>query len=143
MYIDAQQLFSDSQALVATAVSTNIIDFSQDRDIGIGKALAIVIVVKVALDRTTGDETYAVTVQTDDNAGFASPATLVGPVSLLTYAAGTKFVIPIPPDKATERYMRLNYTLGGTTPLGTLTAFLTSLDMIQNENVYNDAINIG
>lgn len=142
MYIDGQQLFSDSQALTATAVSTNIIDLGADRDIGIGDPLAIVVVVKVALDRVTGDETYTVTVQADDNASFTSAITVVGPVSLLAYTAGTKFIINLPPDKLTERYIRLNYTLGGTTPTGTITAFLTKLNMIQVDNVYNDAITI-
>ena len=142
MYIDAQQLFSDSQALVATAVSTNVIDLGSDRDIGIGEPLAVVVVVKVAADRTTGDETYTVTVQADDNVGFATPSTVAGPVSLLIYPAGTKLVIPLPPDKTTERFLRLNYTLGGTTPTVTLSAFLTRMNMIQAENYYNDAITI-
>lgn len=145
MIIDAQLLFSDSQALTATAVSTNVIDLSSDRNVGIGKPLAIVIVVDVALDRTTGDETYAVTLQTDDNAAFSSAATVTGPVSLLQYTVGSRFVIAIPPNIDTERYLRLNYTLGGTTPTGTLTAFIQPLDMIGvGENVYYaDAITIG
>lgn len=145
MIIDAQLLFSDAQALTGTAVSTNIIDLGSDRNIGIGEPLAVVIVVDVALDRTTADETYAVTIQADDNSGFSSAATVSGPTSLLTYAVGTRFVIALGPDTLTERYIRLNYTLGGTTPLGTITAFLTPLKMAAiSENVYYaDAITIG
>lgn len=145
MIIDAQQLYSDAQALTATAVSTNLIDHGIDRNIGIGEPLAVVVIVDVALDRTTGDETYTVTLQTDDNAAFSSATTVAGPVSMTTYAAGTKFVIAVPPDTVTERFTRLNYTLGGTTPTGTVTAFLQPLRMVGvGENVYYaDAITIG
>lgn len=145
MIIDAQLLFSDAQALVATAVSTNVIDLGTDRNIGIGEPMAVVITVDVALDRTTGDETYSVQLQTDDNVGFASPANVGGAYALTTYVAGTKFVIPLPSGIETERFLRLNYTLGGTTPLGTLTAFLQPLAMASvGENVYYpDAINVG
>lgn len=142
MYLDAQLLYSDAQALVATAVSTNIVDHGADRNLGIGEPLAIVVIVDVALDRTTGDETYAVTLQTDDNAAFSSATTVTGPVSLLTYAAGTKFIIPVPPDTLMERFSRLNYTLGGITPTGTVTAFMIPLSMIQNDVHYADAITI-
>ncbi len=144
MIIDAQLLYSDAQALTATAASTNLIDHGQDRNIGQGEPLAVVVVVDVALDRTTADETYSVTIQTDDNAAFSS-ATTVATHSLTTYAAGSKFVIAIPPDTITERFTRLSYTLGGTTPTGTVTAFMQPLRMVGvGENVYYaDAITIG
>lgn len=141
MFLDSLQLYSDAQALTATAVSTNVIDHKQDRNLGIGEPLVVVVVVDVALDRTTGDETYSVTLQTDDNEAFGSPTTVVT-LSLLTYTAGTKFVIFVPADLLTERYTRLNYTLGGTTPTGTVTAFLTLASMVQNNVVYADAITV-
>jgi hypothetical protein len=145
MIIDAQLLFSDAQALTATAVSTNLLDLGADRNIGIGEPMAIVVCFDVAADRTTGDETYAVTVQADDNSSFSSAATVTGPFSMLTYAIGTKFVIPLGMDTLTERYLRLSYTLGGTTPSVTVTAFLQPMHMVSaGETVfYADAINIG
>lgn len=144
MILDSQNQYSSAQALTATAVSTNIIDHGADRNLGIGEPLAVVVVVTVALDGTTGDETYTVTIQADDNSGFASAAT-VAPAFSLTRgaAAGTTYVIPIPPDTLTERYSRLNYTLGGTTPTGTLSAYLQPMSMIQSTlATYADAITI-
>lgn len=145
MIIDAQLLFSDAQALTATAVSTNIIDLGADRNIGQGEPMAVVVCIDVAADRTTGDETYTVTLQTDDNAAFSSASSVGGAYSILVYPAGTRFVIPLPAGTETERFVRLNYTLGGTTPTITVTAFLQPLAMASvGENVYYaDAITIG
>ena len=58
MILDSLLKFSDAQALTATADSTNVIDLSNDRDIGIGEPMALVVTVGVAADFTTGDETY-------------------------------------------------------------------------------------
>ena len=44
MYTDAQNLFSDAQALTVTADSTNVIDLGVDRNVGQGEPLAVVIV---------------------------------------------------------------------------------------------------
>ena len=76
MFLDGQNLYSDAQALTATAASTNLIDHGSDRDLGIGEPLVAVIVVDVALDDTNADETYSAVVQTDDNSSFSSAATV-------------------------------------------------------------------
>jgi hypothetical protein len=123
MWIDKRLEFSDAQAITADAVSTNVVDLSQDRDIGIGTALWVVITVDVAADGTTGDETYEAELQTDDNSSFSS-ATELGVVAIpRSSAAGTQFTIGFP--RANERYLRLNYDVGGTTPTVTLSAWLT------------------
>lgn len=140
MILDAQHIFSDEQALTATAVSTNVIDLGVDRNIGIGEPMAVVIVVDVALDDTTGDETYVATLQSGST---ATPTDVIASVTLAAgAAAGTKYVLPIPADESADRYLRVNYTLGGTTPTGTVTAFLQPVKMIQNNVVYADAITI-
>lgn len=142
MYLDAQAQFSDAQALTVTAASTNLIDLGGDHNFGIGEPMSIVIVVDVAADFTTTDETYVVDLQTDDNAGFASAASLGSATILGGSAAGSKFVIPVPADSRGERYIRLNYTLGGTSPTVSLTAFMIPSNMIQNEVVYPDGYTI-
>jgi len=48
----------------------------------------------------------------------------------------------LPADGSADRYLRLNYTLGGTTPSGTLTAFLVPANMVQNDVVYPKNYNI-
>jgi len=57
MYIDAQGLFSDAQALTATAASTNIVDLGSDRNIGVGEEMVVAIFLDVAADDGDADET--------------------------------------------------------------------------------------
>lgn len=141
MFIDAQNLFSDSQALTATAASTNLIDLGVDRDIGVGEPLAVVLTVEVAADATTGNETYQVDVETDDNSSFSSASVIARRIpTAAELALGTVMVIPLP--NTNERYLRLNYTLGGTTPSVTLTAHLAPLSMVQNNRTYADGFSI-
>ena len=142
MYVDAQGLFSDAQAVTTTDVSTNLIDFGADGNIGIGEPMAVVVVVDVALDDTTGDETYVITVEADDNSGFSSAATIATKTATRGDAAGTKYVLPLPADTSGERYLRVKYTHGGTTPTGTYTAFLVPMNMIQNDVYYADGFTI-
>lgn len=142
MHLDAQHLYSDAQALTATAASTNLIDHGPgaERRLGSGEPMAVVITVDVALAGTS--PTFQATLQSDDAAGFGSAATVAQSQSYSALAAGAKVVIPIPPGVATERYTRLNYTLGGTTPTITVTAFLMPMSMIQNDAVYADGFAI-
>jgi hypothetical protein len=143
MYLDAQNLYSDKQSVAATAVSTNIIDHGADRNLGIGEPLALVIVVTTVLDAGNADETYSAQLQTDDNAAFSSATSVGGAVSLPRgSAAGTKFVFVLPSDTSIERFTRVNYTVGGITPSGNVTAFLTALSMVHNDVHYADAITI-
>ena len=137
MFQDAQNLFSDAQALTATAVSTNVIDLGVDRDVGAGEPMAVMITVDVAADFTTGDETYQIDIQTGST---ATPTTVIArriPVVTASNATsdlglGKKIVIPLPKENA--RYLRLNYTLGGTTPSVTLTAALVPMNLADSNN---------
>lgn len=144
--MDAHNLYSDAQALTGTANSTNVIDHGAVRNIGDGEPMCLVICVDVALDNTTGNETYTAKLVTDDNAALSS-ATDVTPAYTLPAgsAAGTNFIIPIPPGVQVERYTGVTYTLGGTTPTGTVTAFLQPLNMVNRlggPRVYPDAVTI-
>ena len=140
MYIDAQHLFSDSQALTATAVSSNVVDLGIDGNLGIGEPMAVVISVEVALDDTDADETYVFTVQSGST---ATPTTVIATKTATRGdVAGTKYVLPIPADQSADRYLRLNYTLGGTTPSGTVSAFLIPQNMIDNYVKYADGFTI-
>lgn len=142
MIIDAHLRFSNAQA-IASARSTNVIDLGTERRIGAGKEMAVVIVVTTALDAANGDETYTAKLQSDTDEAFGSPTDMTPAFSLPRgSAAGTKFVIPVPSNVLNERFISLLYAVGGTTPSGNVTAFLTSMDAIQNEHVYADAITI-
>lgn len=127
MYIDAQLLLSDAQALTADAASTNTVDLGSDRNIGIGEPLAVVVSVDVA---AAGGGTLAIVLQSDDNTSFSSATTVAttGAVAAASYTAGAKFIIAVPADTLTERYIRLNYDLTTMTGI-TVTAFVTPLSM--------------
>ena len=145
MIIDGQNLFSDAQALTASAASTNLIDLISANKLGTGEPMAVVITVDVAADGTTTNETYAFKLETDDNAAFSS-ATLVAGTSLtVTYGnltAGSQHVIVIPPGASVEQYLRLYATLGGTTPSVTITATLVPMKSIANLDLYPDNVTI-
>jgi Bbp16-like protein len=139
-YVDAQNLYSDAQALTVTAVSTNVIDHGQDRNIGIGTPLGIVITVDVS---AAGGGTLTVTLQADDNVAMSSPATVAttAAIAAATLVAGYQFVIPVPPDTLTERFSRLNYTLATMTGI-TLTAYMAPIDQIQNAPMYAAGVTV-
>lgn len=146
MILDAQHAFSDAQALTATALSTNVFDLSIDRSIGNGTPMGVLFVVDVAADQTTGDEDYTFDIEYASNAAISTGRQLIGrrvfesgtPTAPAQDAdllvAGFQFVIPIPPAalSESERYLGVRYTLAGTTPTITVSAYLTPLDQIDN-----------
>lgn len=148
MIIDAQLLFSDAQAVTADAVGTNVIDLTIDRSIGNGEPMAVVFVVDVAADQTTGDEDYTFDVEYASNAAQTTGRQLIGrrvfesgtPTAPAQDAdllvAGFKFVIPIPPTalSESERYLGIRYDVTGTTPTITCTAFLAPLSSIDQSS---------
>lgn len=142
MYIDSQLLFSDAQAVTSTAASTNSVNFGFDGNIGIGEPMAVVVVVDVALDAADGNETYVISLEADDNDAFSSAATIASYTATRGDAAGTKYVLHVPADTSAEKYLRVKYTHGGTSPTGTYTAFLIPLSMVQNNVVYPDGFTI-
>jgi hypothetical protein len=137
MIIDKLLEFSRAQALTATAASTDTVDFGSDRDIGPGEPMWIVITSGAAPGGTS--PTIAISVETDDNTGFSSAATLVTHPTLAAaaFGAGTRVVIPMP--LTNERYLRMKYTLGGTDPTFTVSAFLTNQEP-PSWQAYPDAI---
>jgi len=132
MIFDRTLLFSNAQAIVATAASTDNVDLlatgtvygaaaALQKDIGKGASIPLLIQVVEAFNTLTS---LTVTVQCDDNSAFSSAKdvlTVTLPLASLT--AGRTFpIIAIPPG-VNERYMRLNYTVTGTAPtLGKVTA---------------------
>lgn len=150
MILDGQLEFSDGQALTATAVGTNVIDLSVDRSIGNGEPMAVVVTIDVAADQTTGDEDYTFEVEYASDAAQTTGRQLVG---RRVYESGTptapaqdadllvvgyKVIIPIPPTdlSESERYIGVRYTLAGTSPSVTVSAYLQPQNMIDATNDY-------
>lgn len=130
MLLDNNLLFSDAQAVTATAASTNVIDTSPlfsgntGRRIGNGKRAYIFVSVDTAFTDSGSDTTIAVTLETDDNTSMSSATTIA---TLTTFAAltaaGTIQYFPIPMSSAYERYIGLRYTAAnGNLTTGAFTA---------------------
>lgn len=142
MYLDKFLQFSDDQALTATALSTNVIDLSNDRKIGIGEPMAAVVFVTVAADFTTTDETYQFVLQTATDEAFTSPITVVASAAINgdELALGAKVVLPM--GHTNLQFLRINNVLAGTTPTVTVDAYLQPLNMIDGVVIYPDGYDI-
>lgn len=133
MIMDRSLLFSDGQAITATAASTNLVDLGATgtpyggtaivRNIGHGRPVPIVVTVTQTFDALTS---LTITLETDDNASFSSATTAwTSPAyTLAQLATGAKHLMPdFIPTSINERYMRLKYTVGGSNPtVGKITA---------------------
>lgn len=131
--IDAQLLFASALAITATGDATNVIDLKAAGMLGNGKPLMVVIKVDVAADATNGDETYAFSVTTDDNAALSSDTTIATKtIARADLTANSIHTIDIPENVATEQFLGLVATLGGTTPTLTYTAWLAKKGSLTN-----------
>jgi hypothetical protein len=156
MILDAQNQFSDSQAVTTDAVGTNVIDLSQDRSIGNGEPMCVMFTVIVAADQGSGDEDYTFDVEYASNAAQSTGRQLIGrrvfesgtpdapaqDADLLV--AGFSFFIPIPPTKLSEseQFLGIRYDTLGNTPTITMSAFLMPMSMVDATNDYVDGFDI-
>lgn len=127
MIIDNTLVFSDSQAVTATARSTNIVDLSAAgtpagmtnavrRDIGIATEIPILVTVTEAFNNLTS---LTFQLEVDDDPAFGSP-TIVAvsraiPLASLTLGAKIPFPAELP-EGTNERFVGLRYTVAGAAP---------------------------
>lgn len=156
MILDAQNQLSDSQALTATALSTNVIDLALARGIGGGEPMAVVFNVEVAADQTTGDEDYKFAIEVAAEAALDTTNVELGSLSFESgtptlpakdadlLVAGYTFAIPLPVAglSMSARYLGARYTLAGTTPTITVSAHLVPLAAVQNDVYFADGFTI-
>ena len=130
MFLDAQNLVSSAQAVTASAVSTNTIDLSQARDVGVGEELKFAITVDVAAT-AVGAATVTFQVISSASAALTSPTVLaqtdaIGKAELtlgrkpieLSILRATLLAQPIG-----QRYLGLQYTVAtGPLTAGSFTA---------------------
>lgn len=140
MIVDSLLMFSDGQALTATAVSTNVVDVGSDRNIGKGEPMAIIITVGVAADFTTGDETYQFTLQTDSTDAFGSATTVIASAVIDGDQLPAGAIVVLPIGYSNEQFLRINNTLAGTTPIITIDAYLQPMSMIDSYESYADNV---
>ena len=118
MILDKQNMFSEAQAVTASAVSANTLDLSLARDIGPGEDLSIF----VAVDETAasaGATTVEFQVISSAAAALTSPTVLMssGPIGKSELTAGRKLIeLKVPraillAQPVGQRYIGLNYVV--------------------------------
>jgi hypothetical protein len=123
MIFSANQLFSDDQAITATAISANVIDLGARAtpydaaaaltgDIGKGTPVPLLVQVTETFATLTS---LTITVETSAAAGLTSPTVAYssGAVAAATLVQGYKLPIQVLPENLTGRYLGLRYTVGG------------------------------
>jgi hypothetical protein len=138
MLFDTENLFSEEQALTASAASTNVVDFGTsngDPSFATPKPLVIQVVDDFVAASSSGLTAITVTVQTSVDEAFTTPINLAssGAIPIASLKAGYKFPINFLP-KGAKQYNRLNYTLAGTATAGKITAGLVAAA----DNSYQD-----
>lgn len=127
MIFDAQALFSDAQAIVADAASTNVLDLGAPgtpvggavalkRDLGAGGPVPIRIQVVEDFDNLTS---MNVILQASDAEDFGSGVVVLaetGEVALADLVEGALLAPQYVPYGANKRYMRVYYDITGTAP---------------------------
>ena len=133
----AEELYSDGQAITATAASTNVIDhgapgtyvhasvaITDDKGVS---CIPLAIQVTEAFDNLTS---LTIDFEVDDAEAFSGATTLYSEVILLAdLVAGKKTAVRMIPYNHDKRYSRLNYTVPGTAPTaGKVTAGIACLE---------------
>lgn len=137
MYVDKQIEFSDSQAVTATAISTNQYDtypigngtvVNATRDLGEGEEAYLIVQVD-GTATAAGAATVTVTLESSSTADLATNPTVhftstAYPVAQLT-GGKTLFSVHLPAGLY-QRYVGVRYTVGtGPLTAGTFSAFVT------------------
>lgn len=136
MIFSAEQLFSDDQAITASADSTNVIDLgvagtpfdavaALNQDVGKGNPIPIL--AQVTTDMTAaGAATLVINVSTGATTALGTTIASVGPVAVADLVAGYQMAIQVLPNKITERYLGLEYVVAtGPMTAGNITAGIT------------------
>lgn len=150
MILDAQNQFSDAQAITADAVGTNVIDLGISRAIGRGEPMAVIFNIDVAADQTSSDEDYEFKVEYSSNAAQSADRKQIGSLKFESgtpdapalnadlLIAGYQFAIPLPPMglETSERFLGIRVDVTGNTPTVTFTAHLVPMAAIQADGVF-------
>lgn len=139
MIINKNLTFSENQAITATAISENVIQWPDNgivpfdaaaivRNLGAGTPIPMLIQVTEGFNTLTS---LTITIETADNAALSSGAVVLatsGAIPLASLIAGfrptfTRFL----PDGTLKSFLGLRYTVAGTNPtLGKVTAALAT-----------------
>lgn len=137
MIIDGNLQFSSSQAVTATADSTNVVDLLNAGDLGAGEDLRVAIVV-ITTATAAGAATLNIQLvgAANGDAAFGSPQIIdeTSPIPKANLTAGARFELNVPRiwqnagGLASIRYLKLTYTVA----TGPLTAGAFSANIVKD-----------
>lgn len=142
MILSAQQLFSEAQAITATALSTNVLDLGAagtpyggkaalNHDIG--KGAKIPVLVQVVTDFATLTS-LTITVETGAVAGTLGTVLATETILAADLVAGKQMNMQVLPDGAVGRYLGVRYTVNGSN--ATAGAITAGISMGNQTNVH-------
>lgn len=138
MILNQNLLFSDNQAITATAISANVLSFPANsiapyetaaiaRDLGSGTPIPMLIQVVEAFNTLTS---LTITLETADNAALSTAPVVLGTsgaVPLASLIVGFRPFFRFMPAGTVKQFLGLRYTVTGTNPtLGRITAALAT-----------------
>lgn len=136
MILSAQNLFSDDQAITATAISENVIDLGAagtpygaaaalNQDVGKGCPVCVLIQVTANFATLTS---LTITVEVSAAAGLTSPQVLATEtIAVADLVAGKQTYLQVLPNGADLRYLGIRYTVtGANATAGTITAGISA-----------------
>ncbi len=136
MIFSAQQLFSDDQAITASADSTNVIDLgvagtpfdaaaALNQDVGKGNPIPFLAQVTTAMT-AAGAATLVINISTGATTALGTTIASVGPIAVADLVAGYQAAIQVLPNKIVERYLGVEYVVAtGPMTAGNITAGIT------------------
>lgn len=127
MIIDAQNRFSNAQAITAAAGSDNTIDLGAVRDIGNGEPLFVMVTVTTAFTDGSSNSTLTVALEGDSTTSFTPDGTQDLFIIPALAAAGSTYYYRLAPGMSplNYQYIRLKYTPNnGDLSTGAVTAAL-------------------
>jgi len=118
MFIDAQQQFSDKQAVTSTGYSTNSVEIPPGLNAGIDMAAQIIV-------RSESGTNPTLTVELETSADDSTYTKLVG----VPKPTGDKvFKIALNSISGLKKFLRLRYVVGGVSPAYNITSMLVAGD---------------
>ena len=129
MFIDAQQQFSDKQAVTSTGYSTNSVEIPPGLNAGIDMAAQIIV-------RSESGTNPTLTVELETSADDSTYTKLVG----IKKPDGDKvFNIALGSISGLNKFLRLRYVVGGVSPAYNITSMLVAGDGFSSQGIQHIA----
>lgn len=137
MIFSKQEMFSEAQAMTTSEASTNIIDLgapgtvlgapaARAQDVGKGRPIQILAQLDAAAGGTS--PTISAALEVDNDVAFGSAKIVQTAPTITDGVGGQRIGLFVLPEGTDERYARINYTTGGTSPTHTVTAGVVLAD---------------